>query len=310
MTSQCNRSLTDEALYLRRRDFLRLSAKKAAMLGAAGTFMSSAPAIWAAEQLACDSTISLDHDDLTPYKSATRYNNFYEFSPDKKAVSILAQELTTSPWEIEVSGLVEKPIKLSIDGLNPLGTVDRTYHLRCVEGWSMVLPWTGVPLCRLIEKVQPKKDAKFVKFSSIYRPKEMISQRRPIMDWPYVEGLRLDEANHPLTLLAVGMYGKTIPKQNGAPVRLVVPWKYGFKSIKTIQKIEFVSEQPETSWMRLAPSEYGFYANVNPSVAHPRWSQRKEVRIGEVKKRRTRPFNGYEEQVAHLYKGMDLEKNF
>lgn len=310
MSSLLKGDLTRESLYLNRRRFLELSAKRAAQLSVAGGLFSSAPAIWASQQAACDAEMSLSHDEITPFKSATRYNNFYEFSPDKKAPFILAQELTTNPWQIEVSGLVDKPVKLDIAELEKLGSVDRTYHLRCVEGWSMVLPWSGVPLCRLIDKVQPKKEAKFLKFSSIYRPSEMISQRRPTMDWPYTEGLRLDEANHPLTLLATGMYGKTMPKQNGAPVRLVVPWKYGFKSIKTIQKIEFVAEQPETSWMQLAPSEYGFYGNVNPAVAHPRWSQRKEVRIGEVKKRRTRPFNGYEDQVAHMYEGMDLAVHY
>ncbi len=302
--------VTSEAIYLNRRHFLRMSSIRALQLASAGYALSASPAVWASQALECNDALTFKHDELTPFKSATHYNNFYEFSPDKKAVAILAQELTTEPWNIEVGGLVENPLSLSIEQLTALGTVDRTYHFRCVEGWSMVIPWTGVQLCKLIEKVKPLKEARYVKFSSIYRPEEMISQRRPTMDWPYVEGLRLDEAQNPLTILATGMYGKPLPKQNGAPLRLVVPWKYGFKSIKTIKKIEFVSERPETSWMRLAPSEYGFYANVNPEVAHPRWSQRKEVRLGELKKRRTKPFNGYEEYVAHLYQGMNLTENF
>jgi sulfoxide reductase catalytic subunit YedY len=302
--------VTREALYFNRRHFLRLSANRALQLASVGSAFSASPAVWASQAVKCNNSLSFEHDELTPFISATHYNNFFEFSPDKKAVAILAQELTTEPWDIEVGGLVENPISLSIYELKKLGTVDRTYHLRCVEGWSMVIPWTGVQLCKLIEKVKPKKNAQYVKFTSIYRPKEMISQRRPTMDWPYVEALRLDEAQNPLTLLATGMYGKSLPKQNGAPLRLVVPWKYGFKSIKTIKKIEFVSERPQTSWMSIAPSEYGFFANVNPDVAHPRWSQRKEVRIGEIKKRSTKPFNGYEEHVAHLYQDMDLKENF
>lgn len=300
---------TEEQVYLNRRHFIRkfcnIALSGGALAGGAMSLPFSPFAMSAQQDFG-----SLPHDALTPFKSITNYNNYYEFSTDKKAVSILAQELTLDPWEIEISGEVEKPLSLSIKQLESLGVEQRTYHLRCVEGWSMVIPWGGVPLERLIKLVKPNAKAKYVKFIGLERPKEMIGQRRPTMEWPYVEALRLDEAEHPLTLLATGLYGKPMPAQNGAPVRLVVSWKYGFKSIKAITKIEFVETQPETSWMRLSPREYGFYANVNPAVAHPRWSQRKEVRIGETKKRRTKPFNGYEKYVAHLYKDMDLKVHY
>lgn len=301
-----NETVTPEAVYVNRRQFIQTLSQKMLLGGAIASALPYAPAVMASQS----DDLGLTHDALTPYKSITNYNNYYEFSTDKKAVSILAQELTTTPWTIEISGAVENPIHISMLDIIKLGVEQRTYHMRCVEGWSMVIPWEGVPLQRLIELVKPKTNAKFVKFIGVERPKEMIGQRRPTMDWPYVEALRLDEALHPLTLLATGLYGKSLPKQNGAPIRLVVPWKYGFKGIKAITKLEFVESQPQTSWMNLAPNEYGFYANVNPAVSHPRWSQRKEVRIGETKKRRTKPFNGYEKQVAHLYKGMDLSQNF
>jgi sulfoxide reductase catalytic subunit YedY len=244
----------------------------------------------------------------TPEKNATRYNNYFEFTTNKKHVHLVAKDFSPSPWELKIEGLVNKPLRLS---MNDLPAVDeRVYRFRCVEGWSMIVPWLGFSLSELLKQVEPKPEAKFVRFETVYRPKEMVGQRRPTLEWPYVEALRLDEAMHPLTTIATGMYGKPLPNQNGAPMRLVVPWKYGFKSIKAINKIELLSEQPETSWNKLAPAEYGFYANVNPSVAHPRWSQRREVPLGQLKKVRTLPFNGYADQVASLYEGMDLEHHF
>ena len=244
-------------------------------------------------------------------KQISNYNNYYEFSTNKKAVALLAQDFITQPWELSIDGLVANPLSFSIETLIKSQTLrDYLYRLRCVEGWSMVIPWLGISLGNLIRKAVPKTEAKYVLFESIYRPKEMVGQRRNTLAWPYTEGLRLDEALNPLTILALGVYGKPLPKQNGAPIRLVVPWKYGFKSIKALSKITLVSDQPVTSWMKASPAEYGFYANVNPKVAHPRWSQRRELRIGEQKKRKTLMFNGYEEQVAHLYQGMDLNAHF
>ena len=243
---------------------------------------------------------------ITDKKAAMGYNNYYEFSTDKEAVRILAKALTLDPWKIRISGNVEQPLELDVDNIRKLCEEERIYRFRCVEGWSMVVPWLGVPLSAVLKKAKPLSSAKFVKFSAIVNPKEMIGQRRPTLDWPYTEGLRMDEAMHPLTLLATGMYGNPLPAQNGAPLRLVVPWKYGFKSIKAIQKIELLESQPTSSWQSIAPSEYGFYANVNPKVAHPRWSQSREVPLGQSKKQRTLMFNGYAEQVASLYSGMDL----
>lgn len=245
---------------------------------------------------------------VTEKKHATRYNNYYEFSTDKKAVSILAKQFTVSPWEIQVHGLVEKPQTIDLTKLSQYCKVERIYRFRCVEGWSMVVPWTGIPLSEIIRPCQPLSQAKFARFTSCLRPKEMIGQRRPVLEWPYTEALRIDEAMHPLTLLATGMYGEDLPPQNGGPARLLVPWKYGFKSAKAIVSIELVEQQPQTTWMQAVPAEYGFYANVNPEVAHPRWSQRRESPLGQAKKIRTLMFNGYQEQVAHLYSGMNLQK--
>ena len=247
---------------------------------------------------------------ITPRKHATGYNNYYEFSTDKEAVRILAQRLTLSPWELTISGAVEKPITLDLDAIGKLCSVERIYRFRCVEGWSMVVPWQGIMLKDLIKLVQPLSKARYVRFSAIVNPKEMIGQRHPTLEWPYQEALRLDEALHPLTLLATGMYGDKLPPQNGAPLRLVVPWKYGFKSIKAVQHIELLTEQPTTTWQQAAPREYGFYANVNPEVPHPRWSQRREVPLGQTRKQPTLMFNGYAEQVAHLYTGLDLQQHF
>jgi sulfoxide reductase catalytic subunit YedY len=249
--------------------------------------------------------------ELTPLKAITNYNNFYEFSTNKEQVATLSQELPTSPWQIKVAGHVSKPATFDIDDLRKMfPQQERIYRLRCVEAWSMVIPWTGFPLASLLKVVEPTAKAKFVRFETLYSPKYMPGQRGGWYSWPYVEGLRLDEAMHDLTILGTGLYGKPLPPQNGAPIRLVVPWKYGFKSIKSIVKIELVGSMPTSLWMQSAPNEYGFYANVNPEVSHPRWSQASERRIGEFFRRKTLPFNGYAEQVAHLYAGMDLRRNY
>lgn len=241
----------------------------------------------------------------------TRYNNYYEFSTNKEAVIHLAKTLTTRPWTVEIEGEVDRPRIYDIETiLKRWPSEERVYRFRCVEGWSMVIPWNGFSLCQLLKDAQPTSRAKYVEFVSLKRPSEMIGQRRDTLPWPYREGLRIDEALHPLTLLATGLYGKELPNQNGAPLRLVVPWKYGFKSIKAITRIRLLSSPPSTSWNIASASEYGFYANVNPNISHPRWSQRRENRIGELRKIRTLMFNGYADQVAHLYKGMDLNKNY
>jgi sulfoxide reductase catalytic subunit YedY len=241
----------------------------------------------------------------------TNYNNFYEFSTDKEAVAALARGFKTDPWSVAVGGMVAKPKTYTIQQLiDQFSPEERIYRLRCVEGWSMVIPWTGFPLHKLLDDVQPTGLAKYVRFETVKRPEEMPGQRDPFYDWPYVEGLRLDEAQNDLALLVTGLYGKPLPNQDGAPLRLAVPWKYGFKGIKSIVKIDLVDQQPTSLWMAAAPDEYGFYANVNPDVPHPRWSQATERRIGEVRRRRTLPFNGYGDQVADLYQGMDLRKNF
>ena len=251
----------------------------------------------------------------TAYADTTTYNNFYEFGTDKSDPARAAGSLKTRPWTVAVEGAVAKPRSFDLDELLKLAPMEeRVYRLRCVEGWSMVIPWVGYSLSALIKRVEPTGNAKFVEFITLADPKQMPGLGSPVLDWPYVEGLRLDEAMHPLTLLAFGMYGEVLPNQNGAPLRLAVPWKYGFKSGKSIVKIRFTDKQPLTSWNRAAPSEYGFYSNVNPTVDHPRWSQAKERRIGEdglfAKKRATQMFNGYEAQVASLYAGMDLKKQF
>ena len=252
-------------------------------------------------------------DDLkpTPYETITTYNNYYEFSTDKEAVAPLSKGFVTSPWTVAVGGLVNKPKTYGVEELLAKFTQEeRIYRLRCVEGWSMVIPWQGFPLADLLREVEPMSGAKYVRFETLYDPKQMPGQNSRGYRWPYAEGLRLDEAMHPLTILSTGLYGKTLLPQNGAPIRLVVPWKYGFKSIKAIVKIELVEEQPISLWMAAAPNEYGFYSNVNPDVPHPRWSQATERRIGELSRRETLPFNGYAEAVAQLYTGMDLKANY
>jgi methionine sulfoxide reductase catalytic subunit len=247
----------------------------------------------------------------TPYKDVTTYNNFYEFGIDKDAPARNVKNFRTQPWLVSVEGLVKKPQRYALpDLIKGLTIEDRVYRMRCVEGWSMVIPWQGFQLSALINRLEPTPQVKYIEFETLYDPNQLPEQRRAILQWPYVEGLRMDEAMNPLAILAVGMYGKpTLPNQNGAPIRLVTPWKYGFKGIKAIAKIRFVEKQPVTAWMKAAPSEYGFFANVNPAVDHPRWSQATERRIGEFFKRKTLLFNGYADQVASMYAGMDLKKN-
>ena len=287
--------ITPRALYLNRRQWL----------AAAGISVLAAP--WAA-----DAQSPFDTDEApTSLENITSYNNFYEFSTDKSEPAELAQNFKTSPWEIEIGGLCAKPGKLSFEDLvKPHALEDRIYRMRCVEGWSMVIPWQGIALADVLKRFEPLGSAKYVAFESLADPAQMPGLASNILQWPYVEGLRLDEAMHPLTLLATGLYGEKLPPQNGAPLRLVVPWKYGFKGIKSIVKISFTADEPPCSWNRYAPNEYGFYSNVNPAVDHPRWSQATERRIGEFRRRDTLMFNGYADQVAQLYTGMDLKKFF
>lgn len=247
----------------------------------------------------------------TPYKDITNYNNFYEFSTDKYEPAGLAKNFRTRPWTVKVEGMVHKPKTYDIESLLKLATLEeRVYRLRCVEGWSMVIPWVGYSFKKLIDQVQPLGSAKYVEFTTLADPAQMPGVRYRVLDWPYTEGLRLDEANHPLALLTVGLYGEVLPNQDGAPVRIVIPWKYGFKSCKSIVKIRFTDKEPATAWNKSAPNEYGFYSNVNPNVDHPRWSQARERRLGEFSKRPTLMFNGYGDQVASLYAGMDLKKYY
>jgi sulfoxide reductase catalytic subunit YedY len=315
--------ITPEPLYWRRREFIRntgLIAGTAAATGAPLLWLvgksppPDAPITPPLPETALDTTTGSSFDTTEPetsYKDITTYNNFYEFGVDKGDPAENAQSFQTRPWTIDVEGEVAKPQTVDLDDLLKWFPLEqRIYRMRCVEAWSMVIPWLGFPLASLIKRLEPTGNAKFVEFITKLDPRTMPGQRLPILDWPYVEGLRLDEALHPLTMMVVGLYGKMLPNQNGAPLRLVVPWKYGFKGIKSIVKIRFVSQQPRTTWAIAAPDEYGFYANVNPAVDHPRWSQKTERRIGEFQRRPTLPFNGYADQVAGLYAGMDLRKNF
>ena len=316
--------VTDEAVYLKRRQVL----KQLGFVGASALLANNAHADWFSKEektpfktipLNAKNTLTTD-ETLTPEAKVITHNNFYEFGTSKNDPVENAQQFNVNPWQLTISGEVDKPVTLDYDDLfksSPLE--ERIYRLRCVEAWSMVLPWIGFPLAELIKKAQPNSKAKYVAFETLYDPEQMPGQAsRRIgggIDYPYVEGLRIDEAMNPLTLLSVGLYGKTLPAQNGAPIRLVVPWKYGFKSIKSIVSIKLVEKMPPTTWNILAPQEYGFYANVNPKVDHPRWSQASERRItsgGLFARNRieTLPFNGYGEQVAHLYKNMDLRKNY
>ena len=297
--------ITPEALFLSRRKFIRL----AAMFGTAYALAACGIApVTTGTPIPTSEVLS---DSPTSYEAITHYNNYYEFSFSKEEVAKKASGLITSPWPVEISGLVDKPQTLDASEIIARYTMEeRIYRMRCVEGWSMVIPWNGFSLSKLLEDIGVQQEAKFVRFTTLYSPEQMPTQQNNFSPWPYVEGLRLDEARHNLTILASGVYGKPMLPQSGAPLRLVVPWKYGFKSIKAIVKIELVAEQPLSYWTASAPQEYGFYSNVNPNVDHPRWSQATERRIGEDKRRPTLMFNGYEEQVAYLYKGMDLRVNY
>jgi sulfoxide reductase catalytic subunit YedY len=309
--------ITDKQLYLSRRDFIRTTTRS---LGAVAVGMAAPGLLLANHDAIAASASKLNglrksafstSETLTPYKDVTTYNNFYEFGTDKYTPAQLAGTLNPRPWTISVEGEVKHKKTFDIDALLKLAPLEeRIYRLRCVEGWSMVIPWAGFPLSELIKQVEPNGNAKFVEFVTLQDPKQMPGQRSSVLDWPYVEGLRMDEAMHPLTLLALGLYGEVLPNQNGAPVRLVAPWKYGFKNAKSIVKIRFTSTPSVSSWMKANPNEYGFFANVNPTVDHPRWSQARERRIGEFTKRETLMFNGYADQVAHMYNGMDLRKFF
>jgi sulfoxide reductase catalytic subunit YedY len=312
--------ITPKELYLNRRQFIAAASAMALTTGAAlaGIDLSVPRDSFAGEKLnnlkkgppAFDTT-----EKLNSLKDITSYNNFYELGVEKGDPAENAKYLTTRPWTVAVEGEVKKPKTLDIDAIMKLSSLEeRIYRLRCVEAWSMVIPWVGFPLSALINHVEPTSNAKFIQFVTLYDPKRLPGQKPSIfgsaLQWPYVEGLRMDEAMHPLTILSVGLYGEVLPNQNGAPVRLVVPWKYGFKSIKSIVKVRFVEKQPPASWNIMQPQEYGFYSNVNPEVDHPRWSQATERRIGEFFRRKTLMFNGYGEQVASLYKGMDLKKYY
>jgi sulfoxide reductase catalytic subunit YedY len=288
--------ITDESVYWKRRDFI-------------GT---TAGATLAALMPMTSGLVRNDQDEkLTPFDSVTTYNNFYEFGTGKDDPSDNAHTLRPRPWTVTVEGEVNNPKVYDIDDIiKSFPAEEHIYRLRCVEAWSMVIPWMGFPLANLLQQVEPTSRAKYVEFTTLYDPEQMPGQRRDVLPWPYIEGLRLDEAMHPLTLLATGLYDRVLPNQNGAPIRLIVPWKYGFKSIKSIVRIRLTADQPNTTWNVVAPREYGFYANVNPNVDHPRWSQAKERRIGKLFKQDTLMFNGYGEQVAHLYEGMDLKRSF
>jgi sulfoxide reductase catalytic subunit YedY len=304
--------ITPEADYINRRKFMQLGA---AVLGGAVITAcvgnNSSPAMTASVPEYPEGIKDDRGDSLTDFKAVSGYNNYYEFSLGKEEVAGEAKRLKTSPWEVRVDGLVENPKTYAIEDIfSSFPRQERVYRLRCVEGWSMVIPWLGFPLADLLKEAVPLSDARYVKFTTLKRPEEMPGQYNPSFPWPYTEGLRLDEAMHNLTLLSTGLYGKELPNQNGAPIRLVVPWKYGFKSIKSIVRIELVKEQPATFWQTIAPEEYGFYSNVNPNKAHPRWSQETERRIGEFQRRATLMFNGYEKEVASLYTGMDLNTNY
>jgi sulfoxide reductase catalytic subunit YedY len=305
--------ITPKSVYLSRRDFIKAAGVIAGSvaLAACAPQLTSTPQPTTAAQLVLNGKIDELGDPVNSFKDITNYNNYYEFTTSKEGVARVAAKFTTSPWEVEVYGLVKNPRKYALEDLvSKFQPEERIYRLRCVEAWSMVIPWLGFPLAKLLKEVEPTSNAKYVRFETVFRPEEMPGQHDRLYPWPYQEGLRLDEAMHDLTLLATGLYGGELPAQSGGGMRLVVPWKYGFKSIKAIVKIELVAEQPSTLWSAIGPDEYGFYANVNPQVDHPRWSQATERRIGELQRRETLMFNGYAEQVASLYDGMDLAKNY
>jgi sulfoxide reductase catalytic subunit YedY len=314
--------ITDEAVFMNRRQILRLGATAAmgaALAGCpaaneAGAKSDSGSAdsgVRAFDNVQAAPELYRVEESITDYSDATTYNNFYEFGTGKRDPAKNAHTLKTEPWTIRVDGEVAKPGKLGVeDIIKPSQLEERIYRFRCVEAWSMVIPWVGIPLGDILKRFEPTSKARYVSFETLVDREQMPGQSRRVIDWPYREGLRMDEAMHPLAILAVGMYGRVLPNQNGAPIRLVVPWKYGFKSIKSIVRIHFSEQQPNTSWNDLAADEYGFYANVNPDVSHPRWSQARERKLGDFRKRPTLPFNGYSDQVASLYAGMDLRENF
>jgi methionine sulfoxide reductase catalytic subunit len=291
--------VTPEAVYRQRRRFLRRAAALAGAALAPGLRAECAPA---------PGSLLLPGDKPNTYAEITTYNNFYEYSPDKRAVAVLAQNLAPRPWSVSIEGEVRRPRVVDVDRLlREHPPQERVYRLRCIEGWSMVVPWEGIPLCEVLRAAEPSSRARFVEFVALHDPARFYGQRRPTLPWPYTEGLTIAEAMHPLTLLATGLYGKPLPNQNGAPIRLVVPWKYGFKSIKSIVTIRLKESQPATTWPQVAPGDYGFYANVNPRIAGRRGTQSRETRIGELQKRETLLFNGYADQVASLYAGRDLD---
>ena len=313
--------ITPESVYRSRRLFLQSAGLAASVLATGGLYkyLNAPPApplvSEKIENIVAPTGSAGDgfktNETLTAQRDITNYNNFYEFTTSKEGVAAKARNFVTQPWTVQVGGQVGKPKTFSWDDILKLAPQEeRVYRFRCVEGWSMVIPWVGFPLARLLSAVEPTGEAKYVAFQTLLDPSRMPNQRSEVLDWPYVEGLRMDEAMHPLTILSTGLYGELLLPQNGAPLRLVVPWKYGFKSIKSIVKITLTDYEPPTTWNRAAPGEYGFYSNVNPSVSHPRWSQATERRIGEFRSRPTLPFNGYAEQVANLYAGMDLRRFF
>ncbi len=301
--------ITPEHLYFNRREFIRAASVAGIGLASSLVFPES---VRADDRWPRGKKGPYDTDEqVNTFKEITTYNNFYEFGVDKGDPSQNSGGFRSNPWSVRIEGEIKKPATYNLeDLLKPYKLEDRIYRMRCVEGWSLVIPWRGFPLADLVKKVEPTSRAKFITFETVYRPEQMPGQKERFLRWPYLEGLRLDEALNPLTLLVTGIYGKDLPNQNGAPFRLVVPWKYGFKGIKSIVKIRFTEQEPQTTWMLAGPDEYGFYSNVNPDVDHPRWSQKSERRIGEFFKRKTLPFNGYGDQVASMYAGMDLRKFF
>ena len=304
--------ITPENVYLNRRNFISagLVAGTSVASGLAYRFFNPGSAAVTGPDITEPDRLTIAGEKTNTFDEITNYNNFYEFSTNKQAVAQRAESFVTRPWTVEVGGLVQKPRIFDIDELLKFDQEERVYRLRCVEAWSMVIPWIGFPLKKMLDQAEPLGTAKYVAFETLYDPEQMQSSFSAGIDFTYVEGLRLDEAMHPLTILATGLYGKPMPNQNGAPLRLVVPWKYGFKSIKSVVKITLTDTEPPTTWNLAAPDEYGFYSNVNPDVDHPRWSQATERRIGELGRRETTLFNGYADEVAHLYAGMDLKKYF
>jgi len=308
--------VTDKKLYLNRREFIRATTGTAAavatgIVGAEAFLHAATPAPHGRKLDNVQKSAFSSDEKPNKWEDITTYNNYYEFGTDKDSPSMLARNFKTEPWTVTVEGECAKKAAWHLEDILKGQTLeDRIYRHRCVEAWSMIIPWVGFPLSDFIKKCEPTSKAKFVEFTTLYDPKQMPGVRSPVLRWPYVEGLRLDEAMHPLTIRVVGLYGEVVPNQDGAPLRLAVPWKYGFKHIKSIVKIKFVEKQPLNTWQESAPQEYGFYSNVNPSVDHPRWSQASERRIGEFLRRKTMMFNGYGDQVASLYSGMDLKKNY